>query len=57
MIGGAPYLMAPLERALRRKRITPLYAFSERRSTEEKGNDGEIIKRTVFKHIGFVGEY
>ena len=35
MIGGAPYLMGPLEIALRRKNVVPLYAFSVRIAAEE----------------------
>lgn len=55
MIGGAPYLMAPLHMALNAKGITPLYAFSERECVEKKGEDGSIVKTTVFRHKGFVG--
>lgn len=54
MIGGAPYLMAPLERALGNVRIIPFYAFSIRESVEETAEDGSIIKRNVFRHKGFV---
>jgi len=54
MIGGAPYLMAPLERALRRVGVRPLYAFSVRESTEETQPDGSIKKVNVFRHAGFV---
>lgn len=54
MIGGAPYFMAPLERALKDKGIQPLYAFSVRESVEETQPDGSVIKRNVFKHAGFV---
>ena len=53
MIGGAPWLMAPLERALQRVSITPCYAFSERKSIESIEN-GEVVKKSVFVHIGFV---
>ena len=53
MIGGAPYLMPSLERALQKQGITPVYAFSERVS-EEKEVDGKVIKTQVFKHLGFV---
>lgn len=56
MIGGAPYLMAPLEAALRAKGIRPLYAFSERTSVEETLPDGSVRKTAVFIHKGFVGE-
>jgi hypothetical protein len=39
MIGGAPYLMSSLERELKAKGITPVYAFSlrrHRRASKEK---------------------
>jgi len=54
MIGGAPYLMGPLERELREGGITPLYAFSRRESVEEKLPDGSVRKVAVFRHLGFV---
>jgi len=54
MIGGAPYLMAPLERALRSWDIRPLYAFSRRESVEEVLPDGSVRKTMVFRHLGFV---
>ena len=54
MIGGAPYLMPPLERALRERGIKPLYAFSRREVREEKQDDGSVKKVSVFKHVGFV---
>ena len=53
MIGGAPYLMGPLERALNEVGIKPVYAFSVRESVE-KVVDGKTVKTNVFKHIGFV---
>ena len=55
MIGGAPFLMAPLESALLAKGLVPLYAFSKRVSVEETQKDGSVVKRNVFKHIGFIG--
>ena len=55
MIGGAPFLMAPLEEALRRVGITPLYAFSTRESVEQVQADGSVRKTAVFRHVGFVG--
>lgn len=55
MIGGAPYLMPTLHEALEAVGVTPLYAFSTRESIEEPGPDGSVVKRTVFKHRGFVG--
>ena len=54
MIGGAPYLMAPLERALRALGIEPLYAFSVRESVEQVQADGSVRKDTLFRHAGFV---
>lgn len=54
MIGGAPYLMAPLERALRRVGVRPVYALSERASEEQVQPDGGTKKVAVFRHAGFV---
>ena len=54
MIGGAPYLIASLHDALVGRDIQPLYAFSKRVSVEKK-EGGEVIKTSVFKHVGFVG--
>lgn len=54
MIGGAPYLMAPLEGALYRAGVTPVYAFSVRESKEEILPDGNIKKISVFKHAGWI---
>lgn len=54
MIGGAPYFMAPLEAALRRAEVKPLYAFSRRESKEHVLPDGSIKKTQVFRHAGFV---
>jgi hypothetical protein len=55
MIGGAPYLMAPLEVALRAHGITPVYAFSVRESVDQTQPDGSVRKIAVFRHAGFVG--
>jgi len=54
MIGGAPYLMAPLEEELVQggSSVAPLYAFSVRKSVE-KVVDGQTVKASVFVHIGF----
>ena len=54
MIGGAPYLMGALENALKKRGIQPLYAFSVRESVEETLPTGEVIKKNVFRHLGFV---
>lgn len=54
MIGGAPYLMGPLEKALGERGITALYSFSERRSTEQTQPDGSVQKVNIFVHTGWV---
>lgn len=54
MIGGAPFLMGPLEQALSTRGILPVYAFSRRESVEEPLPDGSVRKVAVFKHLGFV---
>mgnify|MGYP000849113700 FL=1 len=54
MIGGAPYLMSALEKALRESGFTPVYAFSKRESEEIPQPDGSVRKIAVFRHIGFV---
>jgi len=53
MIGGAPFIIEPLAIALRAAGFTPVYAFSMRQSVEKVVN-GEVIKSSVFKHMGFV---
>ena len=54
MIGGAPYLMAPLESALLECGIIPVYAFSRRESVEQIQPDGSVRKINIFRHMGFV---
>lgn len=54
MIGGAPFLMPALERALRERGIAPCYAFSLRESVDETMPDGSVRKVAIFKHAGFV---
>ena len=54
MIGGAPFFMAPLEAALKRRGVRPVYAFSRRESAEEKLPDGSVRKTQVFRHVGWV---
>lgn len=54
MIGGAPYLMAPLEAALDEAGIAALYAFSVRESVEQTQPDGSVRKINVFRHAGFI---
>ena len=53
MVGGAPFLMPVLQKALQMRGITVLYAFSERVSVEKIVN-GVVVKTNEFKHIGFV---
>ena len=50
MIGGAPFFMPELEKALRALGITPLYAFSKREAID--GPDGKKV--SVFRHAGWV---
>lgn len=54
MIGGAPFFMSTLERALISSGITPVYAFSTRESVEQDDGTGVIRKTNVFRHAGFV---
>ena len=54
MLGGAPFLMAPLEREVAHRSIEPVYAFSRRESIEEPQPDGSVRKVNVFRHAGFV---
>ncbi len=54
MIGGAPFFMAPLERALRAYGITPVYAYSKRESFDAPDGNGGVRKTQVFRHEGFV---
>lgn len=54
LIGGAPYLTAPLAEALKKVGIIPLYAFSKRESVETVQADGSVVKTSVFKHAGYI---
>jgi hypothetical protein len=54
MIGGAPWLMAPLEAALRACAVAPVYAFSVRDVTETKLGDGSMRKTQMFRHAGWI---
>lgn len=53
MIGGALWLMGPLELALVREQVKPLYAFSKRESIDVPQPDGSTKKEVVFRHIGW----
>ena len=54
MIGGAPWMMAKLERALLEIGVPSVYAFSVRESAEQTQPDGSVRKVNVFRHAGFV---
>lgn len=54
LVGGAPYLMGPLETKLKERGIQPLYAFSQRESVETRNTDGTVVKTAVFKHKGYI---
>ena len=54
MLGGAPFFMGALEKAVRECGFTPVYAFSKRESEEIPQPDGSVRKVQVFRHIGFV---
>lgn len=54
MVGGAPYLMSHIERALKEKGYTPVYAFSKRESVDQVQPDGSVRKVAVFRHAGWV---
>lgn len=54
MIGGAPYMMPALAKALRLRNITPLFSFSVRDSEEVDDGEGGVKKVSVFRHLGWV---
>lgn len=54
MLGGAPFFTSILEEALADAGFHVLYAFSKRESVEETQPDGSVVKKAVFKHVGFV---
>lgn len=54
MIGGAPYLMASLETALKAKGFHVLYSFTARESVETTDENGNVVKTAVFRHVGFI---
>jgi hypothetical protein len=53
MIGGAPFLMVPLVDELK-SLGEPMFAFSKRIVVEEAQKDGTVVKKSLFKHQGFV---
>lgn len=54
MIGGAPYLMAPLIESLQKRGYHVVFAFSKRESVDQPQPDGSVKKTSMFKHAGFV---
>lgn len=55
MVGGAPWMMGALVRALREGGfVQVLAAFSKRESVEQVQADGSVRKVAVFRHVGFV---
>lgn len=54
MIGGAPFLMAQMEAALKIQGVQPLYSFTQRVTEEHVQPDGTVKKVAIFKHEGFV---
>ena len=54
IVGGAPYLMGALEKALIENGIKPRYAFTERVVVETINQDGSTTKTSVFRHSGWV---
>ena len=53
MVGGAPWMMAPLVAALRARAIEPVFAFSRRESAEQTMPDGSVRKINTSRHAGF----
>lgn len=54
MLGGAPWLMAPLVAALRALHLVPVFAFSRRESVDVAQADGSVRKIASFRHAGWV---
>ena len=50
---GAPFLMAEVQLRLSWLGVQPYFAFSQRQSVEVI-EDGQTVKRSTFKHMGFV---
>ena len=57
LIGGAPWLMGPLENVLLAAGLEPVYAFSRRVCEEVNLPDGTVQKNYVFKHEGFFNAF
>lgn len=58
MIGGAPFLLTVLEQVLHEEcGLGSCFSFSKRVSAEITGANGEVVKTSAFKHVGFVDAY
>lgn len=53
MVGGFAPLMDVLIPMLKERGADPLHALSDRVSVDETQPDGSVVKRQVFKHLGF----
>lgn len=54
MIGGAGFFICPLVNALKIYGFKTVQAFSLRESVESTNANGEVVKTSIFRHIGFV---
>ena len=54
MIGGALWLMGPLEQALRAEGVMPVFAQSDRIVIETTLPDGTVRKTADFRHLGTI---
>ena len=54
MVGGAPYLMRPLEEELEHLGIVYQYAFTERKTIEKANEDGTVEKTSIFVFAGWI---
>ena len=57
MIGGAPFFMPILQKALQDARYNVVYAFTKRVSKDVAQPDGTTTKTSVFQHAGFIYAY
>lgn len=54
MIGGAPFFMIAATESLRKAGFDVVFAFSVRESIEATDDAGNVVKKSVFRHAGFV---
>lgn len=53
VVGGHPSLVSRLAELLTRHGYRVVVSFSDRVSVETMNDNGEVVKTSVFKHIGF----